>query len=218
MKLPTNKKERIQVFVLIAIGGVAVLYAGIALGVQPLIAKKKAYKERASELQGKIDAAERKIGSMRRDLEENKESLKTIASETDRYVLRATIGENYLLGVDEMMNRFARAAGVPINPPTEVGISDVPHNNERSGKNVLKAYTAKASLRGGFSDLLRLIREIETNSTYVCISSIMITPQPQDPESHTISMDIQWPVWAEKGMAERIRQQQAEADDAEDKP
>lgn len=217
MKLPATKKERIQVFILMGIGGIAVLYAGITLGVQPLFAKKAAYKKSIEDLEAKIMTAEGKIQSMRGDLARNKEALQKVNGEAERYVLRATIGENYLLGVDEMLTKYARAAGVEIGSPAEVGISDVPHNNVRPGKNVLKAYTARVTFRGGYADLLRFLREVETNSPYVCVSSISVTPQ-SDPEFHSITLDIQWPVWAERGMAEKVRQQLAEASDTEGKP
>ena len=44
-----------------------------------------------------------------------------------------------------------------------------------------------------------------------------IAPQP-DPEVHGITLDIQWPVWAEKGMAEKLKNQAVEYAQAEAKP
>lgn len=215
--MPTTKKERIQILILVAAVGLAVLFAGFHLGIRPLFAKKAFYKERIQELTENILKAENKVDRMRVDARDNREALQTIRAETDRYVLRATIGENYLLGVDEMMQRYARAASVSINPTREVGISDVPHNSARAIRNALKAYTAQVSFRGGYDDMLRLLREIETNSPYVCVSAISIAPQPE-PEVHDITLDIQWPVWAEKGMAEKLKNQAAEYAQTETKP
>lgn len=216
MKLPTNKKERIQVFVLMAVGGVAVLYAAVTLGIRPLVEKKANYKQRISQLGEDTSKAERKVQLMRRDLADNKDALAAICKETDKYVLRATIGENYLLGVDELMQKFAKSANVTISPPTELGISDVPHNNVRVMRNVLKAYTARVSFKGGYADMLSLLREIETSSPYVCVSSIAVAPQV-DPEIHNITIEIQWPILADKAMADKFKQQLAEYDASEGK-
>ena len=217
MKLPTNKKERIQVFVLTAIGGVAVLYAGVQLGVRPMIEKKASYRQRIDQLGEDIAKSERKVQLMKRDLIDNSSALRTIYQEADNYVLKATIGENYLLGVDDILQRCARAAKVSIGSPSEVGISDVPHNSARATRNVLKAYTARVTFRGGYSEMVRLLREIEATSPYVCVSAIAVSPQP-DPEVHAITIDIQWPIWAEKGMADRLKQQLADNAAAEGKP
>jgi hypothetical protein len=216
VKLPTNKKERIQVFVLMAIGGVAVLYAGVQLGIRPMIEKKAAYRQRIAQLGEDNSKAERKVQLMRRDLSDNRDALQTICKEADNYILKATIGENYLLGVDDVLQRCSRAAKVPVGSPSEVGISDVPHNAARATRNVLKAYTARVTFRGGYSDMVRLLREIEATSPYVCVSAVTVSPQP-DPEVHAITIDIQWPIWAEKGMADRLKQQLADNAAAEGK-
>lgn len=217
MKLPTNKKERIQIFVLIGIVAVAVTYFGYQMGIRPLFEKKSLYKKNIEELKEKTRIAENKARLIRNDLSDNRKALETILSETDRYVLLATIGENYQLGVEEMMQKYARAAGVIIDPVREVGILDIPHNNARAGRNVLRAYTARVTFRGGYDDLIRLLKEVETSSPYVCVSSISIAPQAE-PEVHNIAIDIQWPVWAEKGTAETLKKQAVENAEAEAKP
>lgn len=175
-----------------------------------MLEKQRKLVERRTELQENVQKAERKIGLMRGELDETIRTLQTICDETDKYVIRSTLGDNYLLGVTEKIEQMARTAGVTIDPPTQVGISDVPQSAQRPSKNILKLYTARVSLACGLSELVRFLRQIDTSSPYVCVSAISIAGQPESPETHRITIDIQWPSWAEKDTAEALKRQLAE--------
>ncbi|MCX7590005.1 MAG: hypothetical protein N2255_00085, partial [Kiritimatiellae bacterium] len=55
---------------------------------------------------------------------------------------------------------------------------------------------ARATLRTGLFDLVRLLSALETANPYLCVVSLSITPQTAgDPERHNVSFDVQWPVW-----------------------
>jgi hypothetical protein len=210
MKLPASKSERVKIYVLIGISAAGVLYAAWSVVISSAIEKKRKLLEQRTELNENVQKAERRIGLMRGETGENHRTLQSICDETDKYVLRSTLGDNYLLGVTEKIEQLARVAGVMIDPPTQVGISDVPQNPRRAARNVLRLYTVRLSLSCALSDLVRLLRQIDASNPYVCVSAISIAGQPETPETHRITMDVQWPIWADKEAADGLKRQLAE--------
>jgi hypothetical protein len=210
MKLPAAKNERIKIYVLIAISSAGVLYALWSVVISSMIAQKRKLVEQRTELTENVQKAERRIGLMRSEIAENLRALQSICDETDRYVLRSTLGDNYILGVTEKIEQLAKAAGVVIDPPTQAGISDVPQNAGRASRNVLRLYTARISMSGGLPDVIRLLRQIDASSPYVCVSALSIAGQPETPETHRVTMDVQWPIWVDKDTPEALKRQMAE--------
>ncbi len=212
MKLPENKKERFQVLVLIAIGGIAVIYLGVSAGIQPVTRYKKEKRDRAEQLKEEIRKADQKIKHIQADSLRNQEILEQICSEAEMYVLRPTLGGNYFLGAGEMIERIARKADVTIDPPSEAGVSEIPQNSARPTGNVLKSYGVRISMKASFQDLLRFLTELEASNPYLCVSSISVSGQgTADPESHRISMEVQWPIWADDTTPDNLKQQLAES-------
>ena len=59
-----------------------------------------------------------------------------------------------------------------------------------------------------YHDAFALMREIENQNPYVCITSVMIRPRSGvDLENHNISIEVQWPVWANPEFPAEIEEQ-----------
>lgn len=216
MKLPENKKERIQYLVLFGIVGVAVLYLAVSAGIKPMLQYKKESRARVEELNEDIRKADLKIRNIQTDLAKNTEVLAQICDETDAHILRSeletAVTANYLDVAKTIINRVAGTAQVPLESISEAGISEVPQNPARPTKNILRSYGIRISMKGGYTDLIRLLNAIEASNPYLCVTELTISGQgATEPEIHRISFKVEWPIWADEATPGNLKQQLAEA-------
>lgn len=199
MKLPDNKKERMQVLVLVAIFGVGALY-GLFVGViKPLKARRAVQGDEVAELRENIRIANIEIAQMKTDRRANdlvKADLRDI-TQASGYILEARLG-NYLLSATEIIEAAARDAGVIIESPREIGISQLPEKTKTKTSGTFAIYTARIGFVGTFHDLIRLLYSIEKSNPYLCVASISATASPKARDMHVIMFDVQWPVWADE--------------------
>ncbi len=202
MKLPTDKKERTQIFVLIGIVA-AVLVFGIFQGVSAYNNKKKDARQRIDELRASIDKASAKIERMRGDRKENCRVLREILELTDQYVLEPHLGGNYMLEIKGIVNRRARDAGINLpEAPLDRGARKL-----KGTHGTFHSYQAGLSLECSYFDLLRLIYKIKESNPLVALTSIKIDPGKQDNAVHNIKLIVQWPIWANQEMEDKLREQ-----------
>jgi hypothetical protein len=57
-----------------------------------------------------------------------------------------------------------------------------------------------------YADLVNFVREMETRNPFVCVSGLIISGQPQMPETHNVSIDLAWPIWADPEFAQEARE------------
>lgn len=213
MKLPEDRQQRIKVFVMIGLGAVLVVL-GIVQGIiSPLVRAHRNKVIRLAESQEGLERARREIRAAARSFTRRMESIEEIKRISDRYVLHPVLG-NYLLSATAVIDRHALAAGVPIEPVREIGISEIPGEDDK----MIKAYSVRVNAQCGYLDILRLVREIETGNPFVSVTSVVIRGAPEaNPELHNTSLEVQWPIWADPGMAGRLELQlDEEVSDPED--
>lgn len=206
MKLPEDKKERTKILVLIAIGVVVVLYLAIIGVVNPALRKKNERTVRVQELRDDLKKARREISRMPRDRKQNDKTVAKIREVADKYVLRSRLG-NFLLGGRETIERHAKNVDVELETVREIGIAEIPQSGKKKSGNAFKSYTIRVAVNCGFHDLLRLLRQLEKSNPYLCVSSVGITERSGTPAKHTVSFDVQWPIWADNEMASKLEQQ-----------
>lgn len=125
MKLPENKKERIQVIVLICIGVFGVLYAAIQLGISPILDDMKKNRERLQDLKDKVSNAERYLKTKERHEMDNVRTISNMFYISEQYFLEPEVG-NYLLPAKGFVQEYTAAAGIVGAKVEELGQSTIP--------------------------------------------------------------------------------------------
>lgn len=213
MRLPQDKKERIKILVIALMVLVAALNGTFMFVIKPMRAKQKAATERIIELDNQLRTARAQIARVLAEREINIGVIRDIIEITDvkGYVLRARLG-NFLLSATEAMEECAKRIDVPLAAVREVGVSSVPKAPEAPGDNYFNSYNVRVNLECGLHDLVRLLREIETSSPYLCVSNLGIVSQSGTPGVHDASFDVQWPIWVDANAADGLRRQLEEAE------
>ena len=207
MRLPDDKQKRIKILVVIGLGATLVVL-GIVQGIiVPLVRVRKEKKARIEECRQGLEEARRQIRAAAATLDQNKEALQTINEISERYILHPVLG-NYLLEATEHIERHARNANVKVRSIREVGISEIPtHGGERA----FKSYTVRLDLECSYRDVASLLREIEASNPYLCVTAITIGGQSRvDPEKHQVSLNVQWPIWADPQTPASLKEQMEE--------
>lgn len=197
MKLPENKKERVQVFVLIGIGAAAVIFASWQGLVSPFFAYKQRLQESLQTKRTALEKAEREL----RLAPSIKEEFDSVTSQLDTTIannlLRPILG-SYLVGVTETLENQARAINVKVDEIQEIGIRELPRANNAGANPVnFKSYSVQVSARASYEQASKLINNLEELNPYLCVSDIRITGQADTPEYHRLSLRIEWPIEAE---------------------
>lgn len=198
MKLPANKKERIQIFVLIGIGVVAVIYAVWQLGVTPYLESKATLLKKLQRKQDDLKKAEREL----KLAPQLKAEFDALTAQLDKaiaeYVLHPTLG-SYLVGVTEKLEAQALACNVKVDEIQEIGIRELPRANKEDNTPIaFKSYAVLFSGKGSYEQIALFIRRLEAANPYVCVGDIRIVGQADSVESHRIQLRIEWPIEAEQ--------------------
>lgn len=217
MKLPENKKERMQMLGMGAAVGIAAIYALVAFGIKPILNSKKAKETRIVELNEEIAKADRTINASGADRKFNIETIKKILAITDTHILKPGLGDNYQLGAEAIVEKHARKAKVNLKESKfetrGLGVKAIPKVTNRRESNALNFFVLRIIIEAGYHDVVRFVREIESANPYLAVVSLSIVDIPKQPELHKITMDIQWPVLAEPELDDELRAQLKQLDD-----
>ncbi|MDA0322669.1 MAG: hypothetical protein O2923_08140 [Verrucomicrobia bacterium] len=214
MKLPENKKERIQVVALICIGVFGVLYAAIQLGLSPILDDAKKKRERLSDLKDKVSNAERFMEARERHTSDNVRAISNIFYISQSYLLEPEVG-NYLLPAKGLVARYTAAAGIPDVSVEEIGQTAIPVSKAteagESAERAFKAYAVRVSCTGTYSNLVVLTRVIAEENPMLAFGTVQMSTIQKSPQQHHISLVLRWPIWADQSIVEELRAQYEEA-------
>lgn len=199
MKLPENKKDRIQVFVLIGIGVIAVLYAIAQLLVSPYMASKQKLRDTLQQQKDKLEKANRELNFA----PTIKAEFDTVIAELDRiretHVLRPILG-SYLVGVSETLEAQARTFNIKLDEISEIGIRELPRASKKDASiRNFKSYAVQVSAKVSYEQASSFLRSLEELNPFLCVSDIQIKGQAENPEQHRFTIRIEWPIEAEVG-------------------
>ncbi|MDI6775052.1 MAG: hypothetical protein QME60_06625 [Verrucomicrobiota bacterium] len=194
MKLPENKKERVQILVFGVILGVGIFYAAVAFGIRPMIKARKERKAGMEQLQTKIKEAQEYLEVTADNAGKNHEFLSNIEAFSETHFLKPRLGDNYALGVGEMVEDWARESGLKLAAPGEIGRTDLPH--AEGARSVVRAYAFNINPKCGLQDLVRLLQFIENRNPAMAVIHLSILPNSGDPLNHTITLSMHTPIWA----------------------
>lgn len=210
MKLPTDRKERTKVLVLIALGVLAILSA-TTQGLVALTSRKRALAAELEDLQFQTQTARRDVVQAEGLRPRNAAAIGRVIEASERFVLHPILG-NYRLGASEFLQRYATESGVELGGLQEVGIMDLPRAGDGKGKSAFKAYTARASVECDFFTLLTFLHRIEVANPYICVATLNVASQGEKvPNKHRVTIGFQWPIWADEGMVDTMRNRGAAA-------
>ena len=210
MKLPDDKQQRIKVLIVILLAsilGVLGIVQGIA---KPLLTAHRSKLDRLQQCQDGIEEARRRIGQAKGVEEHNRELLEKIKQRTAPYLLQPVLN-NFLLSATAIIEQRAQESGISTTPGVyEIGLSELPGQSSKRDKgSYFKGYSARVTLDGGYGDVVRLIREVETSNPYISITSLTIKGNQSAPERHDIQFSVQWPIWADPEMATKLSEGEA---------
>lgn len=195
MKLPDDPKERNQYIILGVIVLAAVGYVLVQFVIKPGIAKRKLRAATIIELQDKIENAERTTGRIRADRDNALSMAKKVLEIADQYVLTPTLGGNFLLGAQDIIEKNARDAGVTLDAIRQSGEAKMPKSANRKQPNAFGSYTVTIQFSGSLNALAKFLQEVEDSNPYISVTSLTINPQANDPENHAFSLQVSWPIW-----------------------
>ena len=209
MKLPDTKKERIQTIALIIIGVIFVIYVSGSYAIKPLLKKRSDQLNGIEDLKSKIEMVENVIHLIKRSQQANAEVVSEILSitETSNYVMKARLG-NYLIGATELLEKAAKKTDISIKSIKELSVTAIPSLNKSS--NPFQLYTIAISVECGIHDLVLLLNNIEKSNPYLAISKIEIVGRPLKAGEHSISFNVQWPIWKDENTISKIIQSSKE--------
>lgn len=196
MKLPEDKKERIRFLVLAAMAVVGGVYISVSLGILPMLRSHGANVDRREELLDLITVGKGEVAQIDQLKARDAKNMEAMKEFDGRYVLSPRLG-NYLLSAKDVIEGLAVKCGIEVENIREVGpVAAIPAPAEQQRKNALKSYTAAVSLLCGYSDLAVFVEEIEKSNPYLCITRLVVAGRTKDdPENHSVRLEIQWPVW-----------------------
>lgn len=214
MKWPTDKKTQQQYIALILIGVVFVIVILVMFVVTPIRDTKRDTKIAIEELKANLAKSDNIIRYKERDEADNFKALTDLKSISENCFLKAVLG-NYLLVAREVFDAQITDFACAIEPVREVGPGQIPY---LGAVGVVNSYTARIALRCGLHDLVRLLRRLETSNPYATLTTLTVSglhggssSDYETKENHSISFDIQWPIWANPEMPLKIEEQLEEA-------
>ena len=219
MHLPENKASRQKVLALIALGVVAVAY-GIWVGVyDPLRRGRDEAKVKIVQLEEDLQSARVQIQRTGETRKELQVVVQDLVLHSEKEMLQPRLG-NYLLQAREILTEAGKAAGVQYFSVTEVGLVDLPLQPKKTNTVAVlsvRAYSARVTAECGTDALVQWLSLLEKGNPLISVSHITISAQPERVQSHVVRFEVQWPVWIDPAMRERVIQQAAELDEESSK-
>jgi len=165
---------------------------------------------------------------MSSDQEANTEIVREIRDASDKYVLRRRLG-NLLLGARETLEQHAAAMDkAKIETIREIGVTEIVRTSSKKKKKrrrkaaaagpatSFRIYTVRIELTCGIHDVVRLLHSLESGNPYLCVSSLAITGQAGMPADHRVTIEVQWPIWADPDVPIELWEQIEEGEEAEE--
>ena len=208
MKLPKNRKERIQILLLITLGVAGVIFAIAQLGVAPQIKARKEALATISSVQKKLKEATADIDRANKLGDKNKEIRAALRKIDEKYIIKAAY-DQYRLAVTPIVERAAKIAGVQLREHSAIsgqGQFGVVKGGKDKFARVLKGFKVQLSGTAGYEDLTDMLQILETENPYVSISDISIA-RTGDNRRHTVTFTMLWPIWQSEATAESFAEE-----------
>jgi len=204
--LSKEQKQALFLIVLLVIAGVYALYRFVLM---PTLGTFKDSGNEAEELETKLARADAAVSQQKKIRADLLRSTEEMTELNEKYL--PPLG-NALSWATERIYRDARRVGVDVASVSPSAMTSVPWERDMPGKKkqkqtrVFVPFGVRISAKCGYFDLVRFIELMEQNNPYVCVDSLVVSVQTQDPQVHDVSMTLQWPIWKTGTGPEDIRE------------
>ncbi len=195
MKMPTDKKTRGQILILIALAAAGVVYAVFSFVVLPCLRSRREVPKQLEEIEARLSQAERIISSVPENIEKHNAAVAQINEINEKHLLQPVLG-SYILEAESRIEKLAADIGVSVKNYRDEGVRDFfPGPSQGIDNYRLRSYTAMIYLETDFEKLTQLIDAFEQSNPYLSILDINVVAQPRNPQIHDIRFRVQWPIW-----------------------
>ena len=196
MKLPANKKERAKILVLIGMGVIVLIIILVQLVAIPILDSRRKLREDIEEYRSRLEKARRELRASKQiqaEFDTVSGKLKAIAED---YLLHPILG-SYLVGVSEALDPQARQSGFTIEDLQERGIQALRLRAKEASGRAYNAYSVQIVGQGSYDEVTAFLKSLEGRNSYVCVTELKVSEQPDTPERHRVTLRIEWPIEAE---------------------
>lgn len=190
------QRERLILVVLFSLIAVVLIFS---VGLAPLRKKWRSARQELNEMNEKLTQASallKQERELRVDLGEKQDRI--------RYAFDECIPdpENPLSWATQRVYQDARDVGIDIQSVSASSSRASPFGRGEETARSFNLFAVRIITECTYLNLLEFLQQIEERNPYVCISGLIISTQPKSPERHTISIDLQWPIWTDPAAAE----------------
>ena len=191
MKLPQNRKERIQVLALAVIGTAALMYAVFSLVIAQL-AKHRSNALEADKLTEYLAKADSEVHAMVLSGDEYRRLQGEIGAAVSNDIIQPVLG-SYLLSVRDRVEQTARRTDVKLTGIQEIGLQVLPVAAGAPNRS-FQSYGIQVIGTAGYAQLRTFLNELEISNPYLSITEITVAGHADDPRTHGWAVRIEWPV------------------------
>ncbi len=192
MKLPKERKERIQVLVLVVIGLAALVFAVVSLAINPLLARQRRNAKNADLIMENLAKADREVHGMVLLGNEYRRLQFEINAAESNDIVKPVLG-SYLLSVRDGIEQTARRTDVKLTGIQEIGLQVLPIAAGAPNR-TFRSYGIQVIGAAGYAQVRNFLAALEASNPYLSITEIVINGHADDPRVHGLSVRIEWPV------------------------
>ena len=189
--LNKEKKQLVFLIALLVVGGIIALYMFV---LAPFFGRKTMMASELEDLKMQVQKADNIIG---RDTLIRTELAKTGAELGKAMEQCVAPRDNPLSWVTEKIYRSAREVGMDIESVAEVSAAAASRDKQKQNDRVFAPYSVRIVTQSSYAQLVQLVEALEKSNPYLCVSGISIISQDRDPQKHSISMVVDWPMKTE---------------------
>ncbi len=216
MKRPTTRREQLQMYALIGIGAVAVLYAVYAFVYVPLRESRIEAEAEIERLENILRAAQAQIRQSDDLSRELVSRIREVHEMSEQYMLHPRLG-NYLLQARDIIQLHGQHSHV-LNPRIEeIGLVALPaRRGSRARDHQVQGFSVRVHATCTYDQLVEWLSRLEAANPLVLIQHLNIAARTESPEQHRVRFEVQWPVWIDPALRQEVQAQKTAAVNAPD--
>lgn len=183
----SNLSKEQKQYIVLGIIGVGAIGYGLYFGISKFGGALSDTKTQLTELNDKIDRAERELGRRARTMTDFDQTITVLESHFDNLPPE----ENYYSWATEIVYAKGRNAGLQVESVDEIG-ADTRQVKKLKDPVYFETYSLRITARGGYAETKAFIRDIEDNHPLVRFTGVEIS-RGNDPEKHSVQLFVQWP-------------------------
>ena len=184
------KNKKVQYAIIGVLAGLIFVFMVLQFVILPSISSWKENSAKAITANKQADEM-RAVVQTKEVVQSHLDAAKAALKAMDKNIPVPVLG-NYLLGMEEYINKCALETGMSVMAVTDNDVLEISTEYQ-----VFKIYRVRVQAKGGLSGYIRMLRNIQANP--LCsVSGVNIMTSDTSPESHDISFMVAWIIWADQ--------------------